>query len=411
MSLPDNALPLVGNLDKTRCYLVNYTPINNNVSNNNNKWLASVLCYNKSTIPNSSDGGNRIYYWSQVMYCSLFGLKNCECTTNASTVPCQSTSKGCLFYSPSSTKCDDDQDNITLVVDGTTDMITGVVPTTSLNLQIVPVFVKVAYSNTTTVLSYNNKGITLYLTTDDNGQIIDSTIDTPLLTSSKSYKLSNSALWASVPLNFRVRSNTAMAGLGEYANGCDVNNLEYFDYSDSIKYGPNGTKSKEDYLGDIYLYPGSFLTKCDTDSPSIITDKANIVQSFNDLELYVTGEINNVQTARWASPDSCNSGVRFLYCGLNQDCGDIATDQSGINGPCNGFCTIPPGGSSACTITTLTNGGYNVMCLETLPPTPWYKQSTMLGLIAGFAGLLIIGIIAIIIYIHKSHEDSEDLNQ
>jgi len=273
---------------------------------------------------------------------------------------------------------------------------------------VVPVFVTVAYSNSGISLSYKDRESTLYLTVDSNGQVVDTSNQGFISVSSKSYKLSNVALWASIPLNISVGSTLMVPSLGEYANDCDPNNLSFYDYSDSIKYGPDGTQSKEDYLSVIYLFPSGFLTKCDTDSPSIVTDSKNIIQSFNDLELYVIGEVNSIITARWASPDSCDTSVRFLYCGTNQDCGDTATDQNGVNGPCNGFCNVPLGGSSICTVNLLVEGGYAATCLTTEPPTPWYKRSVMLGLIAGFAGLLIIGIIAIIIYIHKSHEKSNN---
>ena len=123
MSSPDNAVPIVGDVNKTLCYLVNYTPINNSSNNSNNGWISSVLSYNTTTTPTSSDGGDRIYFWSQAQYCAGFGLSKAggcnNCINIVSSIPCNNDSQcifdsvndptcGCLFYSPSSSCGEDD---------------------------------------------------------------------------------------------------------------------------------------------------------------------------------------------------------------------------------------------------------------------------------------------------------------
>ncbi len=425
----DNAVPIVGDVNRTNCYLVNYTPINNTTSNGNNKWISSVLSYNRTT-KSTSSGGNRQYYWSQSMYCYLFGQDsgNCDnCDLSKANPACavasvqqqcifdpKNPSCGCLFYSPSDS-CGNSP--ITLHINDLTndsDTTAGQITQTSLSsgFAVVPLILNIKYINSSTILSFNDTDkdkTVLYLSINTDGDIIDTTSTITLTASSTAYKLSNTELWTSAPVNLNLGIIPFVPKLGEYARDCvNTNNLSYYDYYKTINYGPDGdtgVNAWNKYLSTIYFIPTLLYFSCDTADPTSSSIPIDIKSAAKSLETYVTSSSTiTSNVARWASSSSCSTQVRFLYCGNTQNCGDSALDFKSNKAPCNGFCTIPAGGTGTCKFDPGDGSNdYNYVCVTSGPAVPWYKKTTVLAIMGGLTAIIIIGIIAIIIYIHHSH--------
>ena len=413
MSLADNAVPIVGNVNASPCYLINYTAIirvssggkNNSSNNKNSKWIPSVLSYNATRTPTSS-GGDRKYYWSQALYCITFGFSMCSpsaCNGKQCIFDPKNPTCGCLYYTQSTDTTCKNSAPVTLNINyknDNPDKPAGQMTSGPLTSTIIPILFTVTYQNGLVTLSYNDaNGKTLYLTADNNNNIGDSIGKVGLSATSPNFKLSNSELWASIPLNLSFNANQFIPKLAEYGRDCaNGNNLYYYEYYESLTYGngityssPQDISTINDMLSTLYIMPSIFQLNCDNTG----TTSRKFELAIHDLENYI---INNTlsTTARWTNL-SCRSKTRFLYCNASSNCGDIASDQMGNVGECNGFCS---GGK--CTIQgNDDNTNYDFLCVADKKDVPWYKQTNIIIAASVLLGVIILWIVGIIIYLYK----------